>query len=97
MSPTTHLLSRLAACTRVAVVRAGEGCTRGSAGRVGTGGCYTGTPPVPSQDTIFSIFWVQGPTHGQMKAILEVLLRFPRMGLERVPERVQNGLRMTLR
>ena len=33
---------------------------------------YTGTPTQPSQGPKYSIFRGQGPTHGQMKAILLV-------------------------
>ena len=33
---------------------------------------YTGTPPDPSQGPNISIFLRYEPTHGQMKAILEV-------------------------
>ena len=39
---------------------------------------YTGTPPVHSQDTIFSIYLRLRPTYGQMKAILSNLVRFLR-------------------
>ena len=40
-------------------------------GRVGGWVGYTGTPPVPSQGPIYSLIQPQGPTHGQMKAILK--------------------------
>ena len=49
-------------------------------------GCYTGTPPVPSRDPYLVNLKAKAPTHGQMKAILSTLMRFPRMGLEWVPE-----------
>ena len=39
---------------------------------------YTGTPPDWSQEPIFNIFKAKGPTHGRMKAILSVLVRFLR-------------------
>ena len=45
---------------------------------VGLEGYYTGTPSHPSQDPIFNIFLRLKPTHGQMKAILRYLVRFPR-------------------
>ena len=51
--------------------------------RGGPGGLYRvlpGTHPGP----IFSLFLAQGPTHGQMKLNNEILMRFPRMGPERV-------------
>ena len=45
---------------------------------------YTGYYPVPSQYPHLTIFQPQSPTHGQMKAISKVSMRFPRMGLDRV-------------
>ena len=63
---------------------------RGVPGVVGTRwawrGAIPGTHPDQSQDPIFSIFKAQGPTYGQMKAILEVSLRFPRIDLRIDPE-----------
>ena len=56
------------------------------------GGLYR-VPSQPSPGPIFSIFKAKSPTYGQMKAILEVLMRFPRMGLGWV----QNGSRIDLR
>ena len=50
----------------------------GWVGWVGTWEGYTGTPPGPLPGPIFSIYLRLRPTHGQMKAILSVLLRFPR-------------------
>ena len=34
--------------------------------------------PIPSQDPNLTIFQPQGPTHGQMRAILRYSMRFPR-------------------
>ena len=45
----------------------------------GLGGLYR-YHPGPSQDPILVIFQATGPTHGQMKAILEVFMRFLRVG-----------------
>ena len=56
-------------------------------GRVREG--YTGYYPVTLQDPYFIIFKPQGPTYGQMKGNIMYLMRFPRMGLEWGPERVQ--------
>ena len=53
--------------------------------------------PVPVPYPIFSHILASGPTHGQMKAILMVSMRFPRKGPEWVPDMPQNDLRMTLR
>ena len=50
------------------------------------GWAIPGTNPAPTQDPIFNIFSLKVPTQGQMKAILEVSVRFPRMGLEWVLE-----------
>ena len=50
--------------------------------RVGGGRGYTGPHPVPSQDRYLPYSEAKGPTHGQMKAILEFIMRFPKMGLE---------------
>ena len=51
-----------------------QGCTRGGAGwvgtRVGTGEGYTGTQPGLLPGPIFNLILRQGPTYGQMKAIL---------------------------
>ena len=47
---------------------------------------YTGYYPASSQDPIFNIFKAKGPTYGQMKAILEVSMRFLRKGPGRVLE-----------
>ena len=63
---------------------------------MGPGRGYTGVLPSCSQDPIFSHILALEPTYGQMKAILAVLMRFPKMGLEWVQIWVQNGLRMTL-
>ena len=41
---------------------------------------YTGTLPSQSQGPILTIFSLEGPTHGQMKAISQVSMRFPRKG-----------------
>ena len=68
----------------------GEGCTRG----MGTGGYWEGTIPGttqdPSQGPIYSLIARQGPTYGQMKAILEVSTGSLDKGPERVQNRVQN-------
>ena len=53
---------------------------------MGLEGCYTGTPGPTLQDPYFSIFSLKAPTYGQMKAIPLYSMRFPRMGLEWVPE-----------
>ena len=50
--------------------RAGEGVP-GVWGPVGGWRGYTGTPPDPSQTLNSVIFKVKGPTHGQMKAIMD--------------------------
>ena len=39
---------------------------------VGTGRAIPVPSPASSQDPIFIIFSLKGPTHGQMKVILEV-------------------------
>ena len=57
---------------------------------------YTGYLARPSQDPIFSIFKAISPTYGQMKAIYEVFMRFPSMGLERVQKRSRIDLRIDL-
>ena len=44
---------------------------------VGLEGCYTGYHPVTLQDPYLVYSEAQGPTYGQMKLILEVLMRFP--------------------
>ena len=67
--------------TEYATVAAGAG--RGGVPGVGwdrEGGWegYTGTPPDYPPGPIFSLFLVNEPTHGQMKAILDILMRFPR-------------------
>ena len=43
---------------------------------------YTRYPPSTLLGPIFSIFLRLRPYHGQMKAILRYLMRFPQMGLE---------------
>ena len=68
--------------------------------RVGLGGYlggYTGTPPDQSQGPIFNIFKAIRPTHGQMKAILCISMRFLRLGLELTSDDPQNGSRIDLR
>ena len=40
-----------------------------------------GTTHPPSQGPIFSIFRARGPTYGQMKAILRLVMRFLRIDL----------------
>ena len=52
------------------------------------GRAIPGTHQALSQGPKYSIFRVLGPTHGQMKAILDPSMRFLRLGLEWVPERV---------
>ena len=49
---------------------------------VGTGRAIPVPSPASSQGPIFNIFKAKGPTHGQMKAILDPSTRFPEMGLE---------------
>ena len=55
------------------------------------GGYYTGYYPGTLQDPNLVIFSLKVPTHGQMRAILMLFMRFLRMGLEWVLEWVQNG------
>ena len=62
--------------------------------RVGTGEGYTGTPPVPSQYPYLTIFKAKGPTHGQMKAILRIFMRFLRYDLRLTSDIPQNDLRI---
>ena len=78
MSPTTILFSGTrGAAVASAAVRHGAGVP--GVGRwVGREGCYTGTPPVRSQDWLYTVFKVKGPTYGQMKAILDIMMRFLR-------------------
>ena len=57
---------------------------------VGAGRGYTGYPPSTIPGPIFNIFLRLRPTHGQMKAILRFLMRFPEMGLELTLELTQN-------
>ena len=82
MSPTACSDTTAGATSVPGTGMVGEGCTRGGVSGVGSwvGGWegYTGTQPQPSQGPIFSIFKVKGPTYGQMKAILEVSMRFLR-------------------
>ena len=59
-----------------------QGCTRGGADWWVLGGCYTGTHPPAIPGPIFDHIPALGPTHGQMKAIFSILMRFPRYGLE---------------
>ena len=61
----------------------------------GLGEGYTGYPPSHPSGPIFNIFKAKGPTHGRMKAILEVFMRFLRMGLEWVQNGSRKGPRMT--
>ena len=86
MSPTTTLYSRDSTRFMQTVYRAGGGVP-GVVGGWWVGG---GAIPVPtqhqSQGPIFSHIPEAGPTHGRMKAILSKLMRFPRYGLEWVPE-----------
>ena len=42
-------------------------------------GTIPGTTQHPPPGPIFSIFKARGPTHGPLKAILEVSMRFPRI------------------
>ena len=62
---------------------------RGVPGVVGLegwlGGLYR-VLPSPSQYPDLVIFLPQDPTHGQMKAISRLFMRFPRTGLDRVLE-----------
>ena len=48
----------------------------GDGGVAGRG--YTGYPASPSQGPIFSHIQPQSPTYGQMRAILRLIMRFPR-------------------
>ena len=66
----------------------------GWCGWVGAGGVLYRYPTQPVPGPNISIFEAEGPTHGQMKAFLEVSLRFPRKGLERVPELTRIDLRI---
>ena len=43
---------------------------------------YTGYYPATSQDPILTIFSLRSPTHGQMKGLSEVSMRFLRKGPE---------------
>ena len=65
-----------------AVYMLGGGWDRGVPGVVGSWvgreGCYTGYQPSTIPGPIFNIFLRLGPTYGQMKAILRLLMRFPR-------------------
>ena len=82
MSPTT-IFSQCLCGTAAWSSLAGWG--GGVPGVVGLGGSVGGLyryPGPPSQDPIFSIYLVLDPTHGQMRAILVSMMRFPRMGLE---------------
>ena len=45
------------------------------------GGAIPGTTRTTLQDPYLVIFKVKGPTHGRMKAISEVSMRFPRIDL----------------
>ena len=57
----------------------GEGVYPGWVGTWGgLGGCYTGYLPGTLQDPYLVIFREAEPTHGQMKAILDYLMRFLR-------------------
>ena len=48
-------------------------------GRLGVAGRgYTGTQAQPSLGPIFNIYLRLGPTHGQMKVNLRLMMRFPR-------------------
>ena len=44
-------------------------------------GVLPGYYPAPSKDPYLVIFSLKGPTHGPMKLILEVSMRFPRIDL----------------
>ena len=57
---------------------------------VGTWVGYTGYQTGPSRTMVLRVQPVNDPTHGQMKAILVFIMRFPRMGLEWVLEWLQN-------
>ena len=58
----------------------------GHGDRVGRWEGYTGYYPAPISGPIFNIFQEAEPTHGQMKAIPWIMMRFPKMGLEWVLE-----------
>ena len=66
---------------------------------------YTGVLPRHLPVPIFSLFPALRPTYGQMKAISMYSMRFPKMGLEWVPETsridpestLQTGPEMALR
>ena len=67
-----------------------HGVAGGVPGVVGRWVGRRGAIPVPSPNPpripIFSIFKAEGPTHGQIRLILEVSMRFLNKGPERVPE-----------
>ena len=57
-------------------------CTRGVGGRWVAGWAIPVPYPYTIPGPIFTIFLALSPTHGQMKAFLEVSVRFLRKGLE---------------
>ena len=57
----------------------GEGVPGVGVWWVGGGRGYTGTHPYPPMDPYLVIFSHKMPTYGQMKAILEVPMRFLRI------------------
>ena len=61
---------------------------------MGAGEGYTGYYPAMLQDPYLVIFSLKARTHGQMKGILEVSMRFLRKGPEWVLEWSQNDPRI---
>ena len=90
MSPTTIFRSGTCPCTvgsvyTLGMVRVGEvypGCGM----RVVREGYYTGYYPATLRYPDLVIFSLRGPTHGPLKAILEVSMRFLRYASEWDPE-----------
>ena len=84
MSPTTRFSPRYDPCGSVAgsalPVGVGGGVPGVVVGRVGRRGTIPGTQAQPSQYPYLTYFQASGPTYGQMKPILEVFMRFLRIG-----------------
>ena len=59
-------------------------------------GYYPGYYPGPSQVPILSIFLGLSPTNGQMKAIVRLMMRFPKMGPRKGLELTRIDLRIDL-
>ena len=72
MSPTTIFTSAAPWSGTLEPDHGGRGVPGVGDGWVGLGGLYRVPTQAPSQDPIFSIFKVRGPTYGQMKVFLRL-------------------------